>query len=163
MQYAAIGQDSHRFEPETTEKPLILAGLPIPGCPGLCGNSDADVVLHAVTNAVSGISCVNVLGAISDRMCLVEGVTDSTAYLRHALASLAGRKPVHLSVSVECARPKLANYIPAIRENLALLLSLDPGHVGFTATSGEGLTAFGRGEGIFCTAILTVTDDFING
>ena len=157
MQYSAIGQDSHRFEPEASAKPLVLGGVSIPGCPGLAGNSDADVVLHAVTNAISGISGVNILGAISDEMCLREGITDSTAYLRRALGTLGTCQPVHLSVSVECARPKLAPHIPAIRAQLAGLLSLDVAHVGFTATTGEGLTAFGRGEGIFCTVILTVT------
>ena len=158
MQYAAIGQDSHRFEPEDSAKPLRLGGILIPGCPGLSGNSDADVVLHAVTNAVSGITGINILGTVSDRMCLDEGITDSLAYLQHALTFLNGRKPVHLSVSVECARPRLSPHIPEIREHLAGVLTLDPHHVGFTATTGEGLTAFGRGEGIFCTAILTVSE-----
>lgn len=159
MHYVAIGQDSHRFEAGSSEKPLMLGGVLIPGYPGLSGNSDADVVLHAVTNAISGVSGVNVLGGMSDRMCLEQGITDSAAYLREALSTLGDLKPVHLSVSVECARPKLAAHIPAIRDNLSRLLALPPGHVGFTATSGEGLTAVGRGEGIFCTAILTAADE----
>ena len=158
MQYSAIGQDSHRFEPEDSSKTLVLGGVPIPGYPGLSGNSDADVVLHALTNAISGISGENILGVATDRMCLAEGITDSAAYLERALNTLGTRMPLHLSVSVECARPKLAQHIPAIRAHLATLLSLEMNHVGFTATTGEGLTAFGRGEGIFCTVILTVTD-----
>ena len=158
MQYTAIGQDSHRFVPEGTEKPLVLGGVAIPGSPGLDGNSDADVVLHAVTNAVSGATGVNILGAVSDRMCLVEGIRDSVAYLEEALRHLEGARPVHLSISLECARPKLAAHIPEIRSRLAGLLGLAERHVGITATTGEGLTAFGRGEGIFCTALLTVSD-----
>ena len=70
----AIGQDSHRFEPDGSDKKLILGGVVIEGCPGLSGNSDADVVLHALTNAVSGITCVNILGEEADRMCR-QGVT----------------------------------------------------------------------------------------
>ena len=158
MQLVGIGQDSHRFNPDNTDKPLVLGGLVIPGCPGLIGNSDADVVLHAVVNAVSGVSTVNVLGAVSDRMCLEQGIRDSAAYLAEALKHLHAMRPVHLSVSLECARPKLEAHIPEMRIRLAELLGLAPTHVGITATSGEGLSAFGRGEGIFCTAVLTVSE-----
>ena len=65
---AAIGQDSHRFE-ESLGKPLILGGVVFPGEPGLLANSDGDVVLHAITNAVSGITGQNILGKIADEMC----------------------------------------------------------------------------------------------
>ncbi len=159
MIYVGLGQDSHRFEPEDSIKPLILGGTHIPGYPGLQGNSDADVILHAVTNAISGVTAMNILGAVSDRMCLEEGLTDSSNYLREAMNHLGRRRPVHLSLSLECARPKLAPHMTAIRTNLSRLLDLDPGHIGMTATTGEGLTSFGRGEGIFCTAVLTVSED----
>ena len=66
---SAIGQDSHRFELENPAKPLILGGLTITGSPGLAGNSDADVVLHALTNAISGLSGINI-GKVSDKLCL---------------------------------------------------------------------------------------------
>lgn len=149
-----IGQDSHRFEPEDSVKPLMLAGVRFEGCPGLDGNSDADVVLHAVTNAVSGITCVNVLGRVSDEMCLRQGITDSAAYLREALRHLDGRLQ-HLSISLECARPKISPRIEDMRARLSELLSLPKTSIGITATTGEGLTAFGEGRGIFCTAIAT--------
>jgi len=151
---AAIGQDSHRFDPQPSEKPLVLGGVALPGEPSLLANSDGDVILHAVTNAVSGITGVNILGAPADALCR-EGVTDSRAYLRLALESL--REPIaHLSISVECARPRLSPHIPAIRESVAACLGISPGQVGLTATSGEGLTACGRGEGIAVVCILTV-------
>jgi 2-C-methyl-D-erythritol 2,4-cyclodiphosphate synthase len=159
MQYVGIGQDSHRFEPDNSDKPLVLGGIVIPGCPGLMGNSDADVVLHAVVNAVSGVSAVNILGDVSDLMCLKQGIRNSAAYLAEALKYLQAMRPVHLSVSLGCARPRLSEHIRDMRGSLAELLGLSPGHVGITATSGEGLTAFGRGEGIFCTAVLTVHED----
>ncbi len=158
MQYVGIGQDSHRFEPDGTTKRLMLGGVPIPGCPGLLGNSDADVILHAVTNAVSGITTVNILGAESDRMCLTEGITDSTVYLAEALKHLGRCRPIHLSISIEGARPRISPHIPAIRDRLAVLTGMPSSHIGITATTGEGLSAFGRGEGIFCTAILTVLE-----
>ena len=156
----AIGQDSHRFAAESdTGRPLMLAGVQIPDAPGLLGNSDADVVLHAVTNAVSGITGVNILGAVSDRMCLEEGIQDSAAYLVEALRHMDGFRPVHLSVSVEAARPRLAPHIDKMKARLAGLLSLDAGRIGLTATTGEGLTDFGRGLGIQVFCVLTAARD----
>ncbi len=153
---AAIGQDSHRFE-ENLGKPLVLGGVLFPGEPGLLANSDGDVVLHAVTNAVSGITCVNVLGGPADELCRA-GIIDSAVYLQKALESLQGRIS-HLSISMECARPRITPRIPAMRENIARLLGVAPGSVGITATSGEGLTDFGRGLGISVFCILTVEED----
>lgn len=153
---AAIGQDSHRFE-ENPGKPLVLGGVLFPGEPGLLANSDGDVVLHAVTNAVSGITCVNVLGGPADALCRA-GITDSAVYLHKALEPLRGRIS-HLSISMECARPRITPRIPAMRENIARLLGIAPEAVGITATSGEGLTDFGRGLGISVFCILTVEED----
>lgn len=155
MVKVAIGQDSHRFEPENSTKKLILGGISIEGCPGLEGNSDADVVLHALTNAVSGITCVNILGEVSDRMCR-GGITDSRAYLKAALSYMKREARIlHVSISIEALRPKLSPHIDRMRTSLAGLLEIDPGCIGITATTGEGLTEFGKGNGIFCTAILT--------
>jgi 2-C-methyl-D-erythritol 2,4-cyclodiphosphate synthase len=157
---SAIGQDSHRFEPAGSVKPLVLGGVTIPGCIGLSGNSDADVVLHAITNAVSGLHCLPVLGAISDDLCLNKGVRDSSVYLARALELLTGHRLVHVSVSIEAQRPRLADYLPALRKSIAGILSLTEEHVAITATSGEGLTAFGRGEGIQAFAVVSAqTED----
>ncbi|MDR2577293.1 MAG: 2-C-methyl-D-erythritol 2,4-cyclodiphosphate synthase [Chitinispirillales bacterium] len=147
---SAIGQDSHRFEPAGSQKPLILGGVVIPGALGLMGNSDADVILHAVTNAVSGISGVNILGKISDDLCLNQGITDSRVYLEKAIETLVPNrwKIIHLSISVEARKPHLSAHIPAIKRSVASLLSLPESCVGLTATTGEGLTDFGRGEGV---------------
>jgi 2-C-methyl-D-erythritol 2,4-cyclodiphosphate synthase len=150
-----IGQDSHRFEKTRSRKPCVLGGVKIPGCQGLLGNSDADVVLHALTNAVSGISGVNVLGTMTDRMCLEKGITDSREYLKKALATLKGYRISHVSVSVEGKKPKLAAHIPSIKKSLARLMSLTVADIGFTSTSGEDLTAFGRGEGLQVFVIVT--------
>lgn len=156
---SAIGQDSHRFmtREERRECPnrlLILAGLEFPGEIPLAGNSDADVVLHAVTNALSGLSTRNILGTRADQLCLEQGITDSTIYLDEALADLKreGWELIHLSVAIEARTPRLAARIEAMRHKLACLTGLSERHIGLTATSGEGLTAFGRGEGIqvFC-------------
>ena len=153
---SAIGQDSHRFvNEETSRSPrrcLILGGVEIPGTPPLEGNSDADVVLHALTNALSGLSAVPVLGKETDKLCEA-GITDSSLYVRVALETLGDIRLTHLSFSIEAKRPHLAEYIVAMREKIAKLTGLPAKSVAITATSGEGLTAFGRGEGIACICI----------
>jgi 2-C-methyl-D-erythritol 2,4-cyclodiphosphate synthase len=153
--FCAIGQDSHRFEPEISDKPLMLGGVSIPGVPGLAGNSDADVVLHALCNALSGLSTVPVLGAVTDALCNEQGITDSSVYVRTARATLQNITLQHCSVSIEARRPHLRDYIIPMRESIATLLSLTAAQVAITATSGEGLTAFGRGEGIQALVILS--------
>jgi 2-C-methyl-D-erythritol 2,4-cyclodiphosphate synthase len=149
-----LGQDSHRFDFGNQDKILILAGVEIPGEPPLRGNSDADVVLHALINAISGVSGVNILGAVADRLCLEQGITDSRVYLAEALKTLGRQRIHHVSISIEAKRPKLSPWIPEMKRNLARLLGIAEQEVGLTATSGEGLTDFGRGEGIQALAVI---------
>lgn len=151
----ALGQDSHRFETKNLSKPLILGGVQIPNETGLEGNSDADVVLHALTNAVSGITTVNILGKKADELCIEKGIKDSKIYLQKSLEYLNGYKITHISFSVEALKPKLAGYIDKIRENIANLLGISLDCVAMTATTGEGLTDFGKGLGIQVFVIIT--------
>jgi 2-C-methyl-D-erythritol 2,4-cyclodiphosphate synthase len=159
---SAIGQDSHRFGPEGSQKPLVLGGITIPNAHGLSGNSDADVILHALTNAVSGISGINILGKISDDLCLNQGITDSKVYLNKALDTLSidGWELTHVSISIEAKKPHLADYIHDIKCSIASSLSLSEKNIGLTATTGEGLTSFGRGEGIQAIVIVSATRGF---
>ncbi len=152
----AIGQDSHVFDPSDKEKKLILGGVVFDAEPPLKGNSDADVVLHALTNAIAGITGRNILGAVSDRMCLKEGITDSREYLKVALLDLFPMQLSHVSISMEGARPRIAPKIEEMKASIAALLNLKAENIGLTATSGEGLTACGRGEGLQVTCIITV-------
>ncbi len=151
-----IGQDSHRFDFDDKEKKLILGGVIFEGHSPLQGNSDADVILHSMTNAVSGITCVNILGKISDDMCLKKGITDSRAYLLEALKYLGDSKIVHVSVSIECLTPKITPRIPDMRKSISQLLGIPENCVGITATTGEGLTQFGQGLGIQVFSCITV-------
>jgi len=151
----ALGQDSHRFMTagERSADPariLMLGGLAWPDEMPLAGNSDADVILHALTNAISGLTGRNILGARADELCLKQGITDSAVYLRESLADLAasGWLLCHISFAVEGQRPHFANRIAELRQRLAGLTGLAGEHIGLTATSGEGLTSFGRGEGL---------------
>lgn len=151
----AIGQDSHRIDYENKEKKLILGGVEFEENFSLLANSDGDVVLHAITNAISGITCKNILGKISDDMCLKEGKTDSKEYVKEALKYLTD-KIVHISMTIECKTPKISPKIEEMRKSIAKILNITETQVGITATSGEGLTEFGKGNGISVFVILTV-------
>ena len=150
----AIGQDSHRIDFENKEKKFMLGGVEFEEEYALLGNSDADVVLHAITNAVSGITCKNILGEISDEMCQ-NGITDSEEYLKEALKYL-NEKIVHLSISIECKMPKITPKIEEMRKNISRILNISENSVGITATTGEGLTEFGKGNGVSAFVIITV-------
>ena len=150
----AIGQDSHRIDCENKEKKLMLGGIEFDEEYSLNGNSDADVVLHSITNAVSGITCKNILGKVSDDMCK-SGITDSEEYLKEALKYLDDRI-VHLSISIECSVPKISPRIEEMRKNIARILNISENQIGITATTGEGLTEFGKGNGISVFSCITV-------
>ena len=144
---STIGQDSHRFG-ELCDGTFIRLG-------GIVANSDGDVVLHAITNAVSGFTGINILGGEADKICLEDGIKDSSVYLKKALEYMTDGKILHCSVTIECLCPKLMPYIPQMKESIGNLLGIPASSVGITATTGEGLTGFGRGEGIQVFAILS--------
>jgi 2-C-methyl-D-erythritol 2,4-cyclodiphosphate synthase len=150
-----IGIDSHRFETTSTGKPLMLGGLVFDDAPGLEGNSDADVILHALTDAISGVTGRTVIGPLADQLCQ-QGITDSVAYLQEALKDLRGWQISHVSIALEGSRPKIEPKSAAIRENIAKLLAIGSEDVGLTATTGERLSDCGRGLGLFATVIITV-------
>lgn len=153
-----IGQDSHRFEEGQVaeDNTIMLGGYPVPHDKAFSANSDGDVILHAITNAVSGFTGVNILGGIADDLCLGQGIKDSRVFLARALEDMGEAAITHLSLTVECLRPKLKMHIPAIKESIAKELGIPATRVGLTATTGEGLTGFGRGEGIQVFACLTI-------
>ena len=153
-----IGLDSHQFVEGESDRVLVLGGLVFEDAPALSGNSDADVILHAVTDAVSGVTGHAVIGAVADAMCK-EGITDSKEYLKLSLADLAEWQISHLSVAIECSRPKIDPKVPAMRASLAGLLGIKDSDVCITATTGEGLNDFGRGLGIHASAVLTAVCD----
>ena len=153
-----IGLDSHQFVEGESDRVLVLGGLVFEDAPALSGNSDADVILHAVTDAVSGVTGHTVIGAVADAMCK-EGITDSKEYLMLALVDLGNWKISHLSVAIECLRPKIDPKVPALRASLSGLLGINDSDVCITATTGEGLNDYGRGLGIHASAVLTAVLD----
>ncbi len=150
-----LGQDSHAFDAEST-KPLMLGGVVFDHPQSLKANSDGDVVLHALTNAISSVTGNNILGAKADVLCQ-QGVSDSREYLALALKDLADWQIQHVAISIECLTPKISPMIDAMKQKIATLLSISSDDVGITATTGEGLTAFGKGEGVQVLVIITVS------
>lgn len=153
-----LGLDSHRFIEGETDKQFVLGGVVFDDAPALSGNSDADVILHALTDAISGITGVTVIGAVADKMCH-QGITDSKAYLKVALDSLGLWRVTHVSIVLECLRPKIDPKASALRASVAALLSLEITDVCLTATTGEQLNDVGRGLGIHASAIVTAVAD----
>lgn len=149
----SIGQDSHRIDYDNVNKKLILGGIEFEEKFSILANSDGDVILHAITNAVSGITCKNILGKISDDMCK-NGITDSEEYLKEALKYLK-EKIVHISIAIECKVPKISPKIEEMRSNIARILNISQNSIGITATTGEGLTEFGKGNGISVFVCMT--------
>ena len=153
-----LGQDSHAFEKSSSGKSLRLAGVLLETAPALEGNSDADVILHALCNALTGVHGVVVLGKMTDELSIA-GKNDSSEYVKLALSFLGSLKLTHVSVSLECLRPKIAPSVEGMRLSLAKICGLDYRDVAITAHTGEELTAFGRGEGIMATVIVTAQEE----
>ena len=149
-----FGQDSHRFAGDDVNKPLILGGVQIPG-PAMEANSDGDVVLHSITNAISNITGVNILGKIADKLCLEQGILDSSVYLKEGLKYLTMAELVSISISLECLRPKITPHIPAMKQRISEITGVPVERIGIQATTGEGLTDCGRGLGIEVLVVAT--------
>jgi 2-C-methyl-D-erythritol 2,4-cyclodiphosphate synthase len=157
-----IGQDSHRFMPPDSSKPCILAGVIFEEAPGFNANSDGDVVFHAICNAISSLTSILILGNIADDLCLKDGITDSEVYLREAMKTLGRQQITHVAVTIEGKKPKFKNRLLEMRANIARIMDLDISQVGITATSGEGLTDFGCGDGVQAFAIVTTVENASN-
>ena len=154
-----LGQDSHRFLPSDSTKPCIIGGLIFDDVPGFNANSDGDVIYHTICNAISSLTGILILGGIADDLCLKDGITDSEVYLKEALKTLGKQKITHVAVTLEAKKPKFKERIFEMREKIAQVMDLHVTQVGITATSGEGLTDFGCGDGVQCFAIVTTSED----
>lgn len=146
-----IGEDSHKFS--SNKKPLVLAGVEIENLPALEADSDGDVVIHALCNAISSALGKGSLGTYATKMCK-RGVKDSRLYLKKVLAEMTKREMGirQCSISIEAARPKIDPLVPKMKKSLGELLNLPEIKMGITATSGEKLTPFGKGEAVKCIA-----------
>ncbi len=153
-----IGQDSHRFLPPDSSKPCILAGLIFNDISGFNANSDGDAIFHAICNAISSLTGILILGDIADDLCLKDGITDSEVYLKEAMKTLGKQRVVHVAITIEAKKPKIKPRLLEMRQNIARVMQIDLSQVGITATSGEGLTDFGCGDGVQAFVIVTTEE-----
>ncbi len=146
-----LGFDVHPFSPEP-DRPLILAGVAFPEEPGLAGHSDADVVAHAVADAILGAAGLGDLGLHFPDSDPEWRGADSLALLAETvrLARQQGWQVVNIDCSVVLEGPRLAPYRVTMQERLAAIVG---GPVGVKAKRAEGLGALGRREGIACFAV----------
>jgi 2-C-methyl-D-erythritol 2,4-cyclodiphosphate synthase len=153
-----IGWDSHRL---AEGRPLILGGVTIPHELGLAGHSDADVLAHAVIDALLGAAGLGDIGehfpdtdprwAGADSLALLRSVVGLVADARHAIA--------HVDTTVMMERPKLGPHRAEIRAALAGALGIPVERVNVKASTGEGMGFVGRGEGVAALAVVTLARD----
>ena len=149
------GYDVHRL---VEGRELILGGVTIPYEKGLLGHSDADVLLHAVMDALLGAAAMGDIGQhFPDSDERYRGIS-SLVLLEETAALLrkAGFTPGNVDATIICQRPKLAGYLPAMRENVARTLGVPLEDVSVKATTEEGLGFTGTGEGIAVQAVALI-------
>ncbi len=155
MNLTGIGYDVHRFAPE---RALILGGVEIPHSHGLDGHSDADVLCHAIADAV--------LGAVGERDIghhfpntdeSIRGIS-SLEILRQISSLLARQKSrvINVDATLVAEAPKIAPHVAEMRANIAEALGIPLARVGVKATTNEGMGFLGRGEGIAALAVAGV-------
>ena len=149
------GYDVHRLVPG---RPLVLGGVRVPHPLGLEGYSDADVLLHAVADAMLGAAALGDLGSHFPPGDPRYAGADSTGLLREVrgLLEAAGLCTVNVDSTLIAQEPRLTPHIPGMRANLAEILGVALEQVSVKATTTEGLGAIGRGEGIAAQAVVLV-------
>ena len=151
------GYDVHRL---VQDRPLILGGVEVPYEKGLLGHSDADVLLHAVMDALLGAAALGDIGQhFPDTDPAYKGI--SSVELLKKVGELLDEKGFvieNIDSTIIAQRPKLASYRPQMAANIADVLHLDVSRVSVKATTEEGLGFTGNGEGIYAQAIALLTE-----
>lgn len=150
-----IGYDCHQF---ITGRPLVVGGVEVPSDRGLLGHSDADVLTHAVIDALLGAAGLGDIGQHFPDTDPAYAGADSMGLLAacRELLEGAGVRVLNVDVTVVLEAPKLAPYKGQMRARLASVLGLEVGFLNVKATRGEGMGFIGRGEGAAALAIATV-------
>jgi 2-C-methyl-D-erythritol 4-phosphate cytidylyltransferase/2-C-methyl-D-erythritol 2,4-cyclodiphosphate synthase len=153
-----MGYDVHAFS-DDPDRPLWLGGVEFDDRPGLEGHSDADVLLHAVVDALLGAACLGDIGLRYPNTDLRWKNASSSLFLRETAALLSenGWTIGHIDATVLAERPKVMVRREEICSTIADLAGIGTGQVSVKATTNEGLGAIGRGEGIAAMAVATVT------
>jgi len=151
-----FGQDSHHIGDEF-EKQLKIGGVSCPGIRIQANSSDGDLLYHCVFNAISSALGTGSIGDFFPEYDQKNNIDSEKFFdFLFPIMEKRGLKVSSLSISVECAKPRIGPIAPQIKANLARIFSLPEERIGVTATSGEQLTAFGLGKGIrvFSVAVL---------
>jgi 2-C-methyl-D-erythritol 2,4-cyclodiphosphate synthase len=151
------GFDVHALVPG---RALIIGGVEIPFDRGLAGHSDADVLLHAVTDALLGAAALGDIGRHFPDSSAVYRGADSRELLRAAMTKVAaaGYVVANVDATIIAQAPKMAPYISAMVANMAADLGLEPSQVNVKAKTTERLGFTGRGEGIAAEAVVLLAD-----
>ena len=150
-----LGHDTHRL---AAGRPLILGGLRIDHPRGLVGHSDADVVLHALTDALLGAAGLGDIGDAYPDTDPTYKDRDSAFFLRETLTRLnhAGWRVVNTDITIFAQEPKLGPHKARMRDHVAELLGVAPTAVNIKAKTGEGVGSIGRAEAIACQAVVLI-------
>lgn len=151
-----FGYDVHRF---ASDRPLILGGVEIPHERGLAGHSDADVLLHAIADALLGAAALGDLGTRFPDTEAEWAGADSQDLLRRVVERLGdeGFVPHNIDATAVLERPKLRPHVEAMRSTIASVTRLETGAVSVKATTTEGLGFVGREEGVAAQAVCTIS------
>jgi 2-C-methyl-D-erythritol 2,4-cyclodiphosphate synthase len=150
-----LGYDAHRFAPD---RALVLGGVRLRERDGLLGHSDADVLVHAVMDALLGAAGLEDIGHYFPDTDVAFAGADSMALLAAVVVLLRDRgwRPVNVDAVVICEEPRIAPHRARMRERLAVVLGVDAEAVGIRGTTTEGMGFTGRSEGIAAQAVALV-------
>lgn len=157
MMRVGMGYDVHRL---TENRELILGGVKIPWEKGLLGHSDADVLIHAVMDALLGAAALGDIGKhFPDTDPAYEGIS-SILLLEHVTRLLGehGYEIGNIDATIIAQKPKMAPHVPQMRENMAKAMGIETSRLNIKATTEEGLGFTGREEGIASQAVCLLTE-----
>lgn len=147
-----FGYDVHRL---TAGRPLILGGVAIPHDKGLDGHSDADVLIHALMDALLGAAGLRDIGYHFPPTDPAYKGADSMKLLAAVVAVLKaeGYRPVNCDITLLAERPKISPHVEAMKTNISAVLGIEPRRVGVKATTNEGMGFVGEGQGMAAYAV----------
>ena len=150
-----FGTDIHRL---ITDRPLIIGGIEVESDLGADGHSDADVLLHAITDALLGSLALGDIGVHFPNSDPRWSGADSLVFLRHAVESLSEKSygVVNVDAVVDLESPKLRPYITSMRENISALLGVTNEQVSVKAKTGESVGIVGKREAVMAQAVVLV-------
>lgn len=153
----ALGYDVHAFGGEA--QTIRIGGIDIPHTHKLAGHSDADVVLHAITDAIYGLLADSDIGSHFPPSDPAHKGKDSTIFLKEALSDLIKAKGIihHVDSTIICEAPKIGPHRETMRQKIAEIMNLPPSRISIKATTTEGLGFTGRREGIAAQSLITAS------